>query len=97
MCTLQWQTLVGIGHEPEPLKIDAGCLDQLAVDMLRRIGSYYVDGMWMHPDYGDELHTDPWLALAEIRSDAKSNKFADEIRQMQERLAADYANARART
>lgn len=96
-CTIQWQTLVGIGHEPAPMKIDAGSLDQLAVDMLRRMGSDCVDGCWLHPDDARELHRDPWLSLSEIRNRCKVNIFEDRLRQMQERLAADYAAARART
>lgn len=92
MQTLSWTTYVGIGHEPAPLKIDASSLDQLAVDMLRRMGSVYRDGVWVHPDNdAQELDADPWLALSELRSQAKVSRFRDQLLQMQEKIAADFA------
>ena len=91
MQTLQWTTYVGIAHEPQPLKIDAGSLDHLAVDMLRRMGCRQIEGVWSHPDNdAQELDANPWLALSELRSQSVVSKFADDLRQMQERISRDY-------
>lgn len=95
MQTLSWTLYVGIGHEPPALAIDASNLDQLAVDMLRRMGAFQnCHREWIHPDTCDTLHVDPWLALSAIRSRSKVDSFKDRLRELQQSIAADFYRKR---